>query len=118
MIDTRQELIAASIFRALLDREPDRAWLDAAAAQVAQGDTRASVRSILASTEFQQRRATVPPEELLGDLYRGLLGREPDAGGVRTYLDEVQAGRFEEVVDILLRSSEFQQRLARELAVG
>jgi hypothetical protein len=118
VIDTRQELIAASIFRALLDREPDRAWLDSAAAQVAQGDTRASVRSILASTEFQQRRATVPPEELLGDLYRGLLGREPDAGGVRTYLDEVQAGRFEEVVDILLRSSEFQQRLARELAVG
>lgn len=118
VIDTRQELIAASIFRALLDREPDGDWLASAAVQIARGDTRSSVRAILASTEFQQRQATTPPEELLADLYRGLLGREPDAGGIRTYLDEIQAGRFEEVVDILLRSSEFQQRLARELAAG
>lgn len=115
VIDTRDELVAASIFRALLDREPDSDWLASAAIQVGRGDTRAPLRAVLASPEFAQRRASVPTQELLGDLYRGLLGREPDADGTRTYWDEVQEGRFEEVVDIMLRSAEFQQRLAREL---
>lgn len=115
-IDTREELIAASIFRALLDREPENSWVEATAPQIARGDTRAVVRSILAGSEFQQRRATTPTEELLGDLYRGVFGRDPDSVGIRTYWDEIQDGRFEEVVDIFLRSSEFQQRVARELS--
>jgi hypothetical protein len=114
-IDTREELIAASLFRGLLAREPDGDWLTAAAAQVRQGDTRAVTRSILASAEFTQRRGTAPPEELLRGLYLGLLGREPDVGALRTYSDEIRDGRYEELIDILLRSSELDQRLAREV---
>jgi hypothetical protein len=72
-------------------------------------------RSILASAEFTQRRGTAPPEELLRGLYLGLLGREPDVGALRTYSDEIRDGRYEELIDILLRSNELQQRLAREL---
>jgi hypothetical protein len=115
VIDTREELIAASLFRGLLAREPDGDWVTAAAAQVRQGDTRAVTRSILASAEFTQRRGTAPPEELLRGLYLGLLGREPDVGALRTYSDEIRDGRYEELIDILLRSNELQQRLAREL---
>jgi hypothetical protein len=115
VIDTREELIAASLFRGLLAREPDGDWVTAAAAQVRQGDTRAVTRSILASAEFTQRRGTAPPEELLRGLYLGLLGREPDVGALRTYSDEIRDGRYEELIDILLRSNEHQQRLAREL---
>lgn len=118
VLDTREELIAASIFRGLLDREPESAWVEATAPQIARGDARAVVRSILAGSEFQQRRATTPTEELLGDLYRGFFGRDPDSVGIRTYWDEIQDGRFEEVVDVFLRSNEFQQRVARELAAG
>jgi hypothetical protein len=114
-IDTREELIAASLFRGLLAREPDGDWLAAAAAQVRQGDTRAVTRSILASAEFTQRRGTAPPEELLRQIYLGLLGREPDVGAIRTYSDEIRDGRYEELIDILLRSSELEQRLAREV---
>lgn len=114
-IDTREELIAASLFRGLLAREPDGDWLAAAAAQVRQGDTRAVTRSILASAEFTQRRGTASPEELLRGIYLGLLGREPDVGAIRTYSDEIRDGRYEELIDILLRSNELQQRLAREL---
>jgi hypothetical protein len=114
-IDTREELIAASLFRGLLAREPDGDWLAAAAAQVRQGDTRAVTRSILGSAEFTQRRGTAPPEELLRHIYLGMLGREPDAGAIRTYSDEIRDGRYEELIDILLRSSELDQRLAREV---
>ena len=44
-----------------------------------------------------------------------MLGREPDVGAIRTYSDEIRDGRYEELIDILLRSNEHQQRLAREL---
>jgi hypothetical protein len=114
-IDTREELIAASLFRGLLAREPDGDWLAAAAAQVRQGDARAVTRSILGSAEFTQRRGTAPPEELLRHIYLGMLGREPDVGAIRTYSDEIRDGRYEELIDILLRSSELEQRLTREL---
>jgi hypothetical protein len=44
-----------------------------------------------------------------------MLGREPDVGAIRTYSDEIRDGRYEELIDILLRSSELEQRLTREL---
>jgi hypothetical protein len=110
LIDTREGRIAQSIFRALLAREPDADWVAAAAIQVRQGDAQAPVRAILASSEFAQRRSNVAAEELLRGIYQGLLGREPDAGAYRTYLDRIRRGAFEEVVVIILRSSEFNQR--------
>jgi hypothetical protein len=110
VIDTREGRIALSIFRALLAREPEADWVAAAAIQVRQGDAQAPLRAILASSEFAQRRSNVAAEELLRGIYQGLLGREPDAGAYRTYLDRIRRGAFEEVVVIILRSSEFSQR--------
>lgn len=116
VIDTREGRIAGSLFRALLAREPEADWLAAAAIQIRGGDTRTPLRAILGSPEFSQRRSTVGPEELLRGIYQGLLGREPDAGAYRTYLERIRRGNIEEVVGVVLRSSEFQQRHAA--AVG
>lgn len=114
-IDTREELVAASLFRAILAREPDAQWLAAAAEQVRRNETRDQIRSLLASPEFSARRRTVSPEGLLRDFYLGLLGREPDPSGMRTYRDEMHAGKFEEVIVDILSSNEFRERVAREL---
>jgi hypothetical protein len=114
-IDTREELVAASLFRAILAREPDSQWLVTGAEQVRRNETRDQIRSLLGSPEFSERRRTVSPEGLLRDFYVGLLGREPDPSGVRTYRDDVRAGRFEEVIVDILSSNEFRERVTREL---
>jgi hypothetical protein len=114
-IDTREELVAVSLFRAILGREPDAQWLAAAAEQVRRNETRDQIRSLLSSPEFSARRRTVSPEGLLRDFYVGLLGREPDPSGMRSYRDEMHAGKFEEVIVDILSSNEFRERVAREL---
>lgn len=114
-IDTRQELVAASLFRGIMGREPDRRWLDSAAEQVRQGETRDQIESLLRSPEFNQRRRSVPPDEILRDFYQGLLGRAPDQAGARTYLGDIRDGDYEEVILDILGSDEFDQRVEREL---
>jgi hypothetical protein len=114
-IDTREELVAASLFRAILAREPDAEWLAAGTEQVRRNETRDQIRSLLGSPEFSERRRTVSPEGLLRDFYVGLLGREPDPSGARNYRDEMHAGRFEEVIVDILSSNEFRARVTREI---
>lgn len=114
-IDTREELVAASLFRAILAREPDAEWLAAGAAQVARNETREQIRSLLGSPEFSDRRRRVSPEQLLEDFYRGLLGRSADPAGMRSYRDEMHSGKYEEVLVDILSSREFRDRVTREL---
>lgn len=114
-IDTREELVAASLFRAVLGREPDAQWLANAAEQVRRNETRDQIRSLLASPEFSDRRRSVSAEDLLRSFYRGLLGRDPDAAGIRGYRGEMHDGDYEEVIVDILSSPEFRDRVTREV---
>lgn len=114
-IDTREELIAVSLFRSVLARDPDDQWIAAASEQVRRNQTTDQIRSLLRSPEFNQRRQTVSPNGLLRDIYQGLLGRDPDPAGVRRYLDNVQRGEFEDVIREILDSREFRERISRQL---
>jgi len=114
-IDTREELVAASLFRAILGREPDPEWLAGAAEQVRRNETRDQIRSLLGGPEFSDRRRRVSPDQLLEGFYQGLLGRPADPAGIRSYRDEMHQGKYEEVILDILSSREFHDRLAREL---
>lgn len=114
-IDTEEELVAASLFRAVLGRDPDAEWIAASAQEIRHDRTRDQIRSLLGSPEFSQRRQSRAAEDLLRDFYQGLLGREPDAAGVRRYLGDMRDGDFEEVIRDILDSREFRERLAREI---
>lgn len=114
-IDTREELVAASLFRAVLGRDPDQEWLAGAAEQVRRNQSREAIRSLLASQEFRERRQNRSPEDLLRDFYQGLLGREPDPSGAHRYRGAMHEGRYEDVIRDILDSSEFRDRLTREI---
>jgi len=51
------------------------------------------------------------PEQLVIELYRGLLGREPDAGGLRTHADALDAGvPLAELARNMVGSEEFNKK--------
>lgn len=114
-IDTREELIAASLFRAVLGREPDAEWVAAASAEIRRNRLRDQIQGLLGSDEFRQRRDAREANDILRDFYRGLLGRDPDTSGMRRYLDNIQRGEYEPVIREILDSDEFDERVDREL---
>lgn len=103
--------IAASLYRAILGREAEPRGLNGATAEIQRGRLENQVLAMFASAEFRRNRRTLSPAQLLSELYRGLLGREPDSAGVRTYLPEVERGRAADVVVKILTSQEYEQRM-------
>jgi len=109
------EALATWLYRGILGREPEPAGLQSAAVQIQRGELGPLVRSFVASPEFQNRRGKVSPAALLESFYQGLLGRAPDTAGVRSYLDDVERGDYDDVLWALLHSDELEERLDEEL---
>lgn len=103
--------VAEALYRALLDREADPSGLGAAAGEIERGRLAEQVEAMVRSDEFRRERAGLPAAELLTGVYRGLLGRDPDRAGERSYLGEVERGRLAEVVLAIVASEEFEARL-------
>jgi hypothetical protein len=69
---------------------------------------------MLRSPEFGRHRSGVSAQQMLRDLYQGILGRDPDSAGERTYLRRVERGEIAYVATELVTSDEFERRLDRE----
>lgn len=51
------------------------------------------------------------PETLVAELYRGLLGREPDHGGLHSHADALRSGvALADIARSMVESDEFSQR--------
>lgn len=109
------EVLARWLFQGILGRDVDYDGMRASASEIQRGELRSQVDAMVRSPEFRQRRAGLPAEELLDDVYQGILGRLPDTEGVRSYLPRVRRGDLAGVVMTLLSSEEFEERLDREL---
>jgi hypothetical protein len=105
------ELVAATLFRGILGREPDPEGLRHAVAEIQRGRLESQVRSMCASPEYRAQRQRLPAHQLLDELYQGLLERPSDSSGVRTYLRDVERGRCAEVTLALVRSEEYEAKL-------
>ncbi len=107
---SQSEALATRLYRALLGREPDPEGLTAATREIQRGRLLQQIRAMAGSAEFAQARSRLSASQLLDQIYRGLLGREPDSSGVRTYLGQVERGEIAEVVFSIVRSEEFEER--------
>ena len=59
-----------------------------------------------------QQTHSYSAEEIVAGLYRSILAREPDPGGLRIYTEVLEAGRgVEHVAALLMHSAEFRDRL-------
>lgn len=105
------EHIARSLYAAVLGRQPDAPGLSAAVTEIQRGRLDAQVEAMFGSREFADRSAGMAPAALLEQIYQGLLGREPDSDGVRTYLEQVSRRRAAGVVLSIVRSEEYERQL-------
>jgi hypothetical protein len=106
--------VVAEIYRHTLERGVDagaQRWQQALAN--GQMNVREVVRSVAKSPEYQQRfwRTEAgegqPYERSVARLYRHILGRQPDEGGVRTWAGVAQQQGIGAVVDGLINSAEY-----------
>ncbi len=104
-----EEEVARRLYRAILDRDGEPASLARAADDIRRGGLERLVDQMLASDEFRRERANLSPSVLLQSFYRGLLDRDPDPQGVRTYWEDVRRQRYAEVLRTLLASREFAE---------
>jgi len=107
--------IAMALYRGLLGREGEPSGVDSAAREIQRSGIASEVRAMLRSAEYARNRSALDPMARIEDLYQGLLGRRPDNAGVRHYLDDVRRGGIEGVVLDILRSPEFEDRMAAQV---
>lgn len=107
------EFAAKQVYRALLGRDADDEGLRQGAQQILEGRLDSWVRSMAASREFQQRSAGVDADQLLDQIYQGLLGRGVDTSGRDGYLRQIERRQAADVVLDIMESAEFRDRLPR-----
>jgi Ca2+-binding EF-hand superfamily protein len=120
--DARQ--VVNAIYRQVLERNPNgteaQAWLD----QLSSGQTtvRELVQTIASSAEH--RRRFLPGEsegsrrQAVTNLYKHLLGREPDAGGLQAHVDTAGRSDIDAVISSLISSAEYQQKYGEQTVPG
>ncbi len=110
----RASQITQALYRAILFRNVDPSGMQSNTWTISQGGyegVRQAARGLVDSPEFQQNiwpRFNAP--QIAVNLYQGLLGRQPDPGGFRNSVDQLQYGNIEGVVDGMVTSPEFRQR--------
>jgi len=104
--------VVDELYRHMLERSADpgsQGWVD----KLQSGTTvREIVRQIAQSPEHMQRffnpnEGGAANERAVANLYRHILGRQPDAGGLRTYGNVASRSGFAAVVDSIVNSSEY-----------
>ncbi len=67
-------------------------------------------RKLTASDEYRDNRANLPAKDLATDFYNGILEREPDPGGLRDTITDIQNGLSAERAAGMLQSDEFKNK--------
>jgi len=104
----QSEYLTVHLYRGLLGRDPDPEGLRNSASKILFGNLSKLIDSLISSSEF--RDARLSPEDLLEQLYQGLLNRSPREGA-QGHLTGLQQGRTTDVVLTILNSEEFLRQL-------
>ena len=80
------------LYEGLLGRSGDTGGLEQFSALATTSGTEAVASAILGSPEFQQLHGGLSDAQFVTLLYKGLLGRMPDAGGLALYVGALQGG--------------------------
>jgi hypothetical protein len=109
--------VVNELYRHMLERPTDPRsshWIREL--QAGRVTTREVVRQIASSTEHTERFHMVEGGELaayersVADLYRHILGREPDAAGLRDHAQLAQRGGIQPVIDRIVDSAEYDEQ--------
>jgi Ca2+-binding EF-hand superfamily protein len=120
--DARQ--VVDAIYRQVLERTPNGTEAQSWVNQLSSGQTtvRELVQTIASSAEH--RRRFLPGEsegsrrQAVTNLYKHLLGREPDAGGLQAHVDTAGRSDIDAVISSLISSAEYQQKYGEQAVPG
>lgn len=110
----QSEYIVRRLYLGVLGREIDAPSLPRAVSEIQRGRLSKFIESMVKSKEYKKNRRNLPSSELLEDFYLGLLGREPDSAGVRSYLKKIERGQHRSVIRDLVKSEEFERNMLAE----
>lgn len=102
--------VVNEIYRHMLERSPDpgsERWVEALVS--GRMTVRDVVRDVARSREHLQRFSNDSPDQVVGTLYRHILGRQPDPEGQRGFVDLAARRGLAAVVDQIVNSAEYQQ---------
>ncbi|MBY0336275.1 MAG: DUF4214 domain-containing protein [Acetobacteraceae bacterium] len=104
------------LYKAVLDRAPDQGGLNGWIAALQGGQALGNLAdAFLNSAEFAQRfGANLSNEQLVTQMYRFALGREPDSGGLSGWVNALNAGTITRA-DLLVQFSESAENVQRTL---
>ena len=111
--------VVAEVYRHTLERPPDRGaqnWVRALTN--GQLNVKELVRRVAKSQEYMERFGQTEPgerqpyERAVARLYRHVLGRQPDGGGLRNWTRTAQRQGLPAVVDGLIDSAEYNNNFA------
>lgn len=110
----RSDLLINLLYEAILFRAPDSSELDyyqpKVQARGLQGLDQVAQSIILSSEWSTQIRSQHSDEEIVRQLYRLLLGREPDQGGLQWWTPMMQNNQSQAVISGFINSQEFKRR--------
>ena len=115
---TEAEFVVDRLYRALLRRSPDREGFYSAVQRVDAGRVTEVIEQLFASEEFRTSYRGATTAQLLDGIYRGLLGRVPDAAAAPYQARLADGADRVRVVLEILRSREFQSLLDRNVVAG
>jgi hypothetical protein len=104
------EVVAAKLYRALLDRAGTASELSQATVALQRGGLVAQVNSITAGAEFRRGQARQSAAEMLEQVYEGMLERAPDSSGAAGFMPLLEQRRYSDVVLQIAQSDEFRTR--------
>lgn len=105
------EVKVAHLYLGILGRPADAGGLSGFAAAMRQGlSAEAVCRHMFDSPEFAASRGRLSTERLARAFYRGILGREPEPGGLAETVNQIRAGRRAERAAAMVESQEFRSK--------
>jgi Ca2+-binding EF-hand superfamily protein len=116
--------VVTAIYRQVLQRAPNGDEANTWVNQLSSGQStvRELVQNVASSAENRQRflsPANDPQRRAaVTTLYRQLLGREPDAGGLQAHAETAVRSGIDTVVSSLISSSEYQQKFGEQAVPG
>jgi len=108
---TESQFVAARIYRALVGREAEPDVMAQAAADIEQGRTRQRVNAIVISSDFRSHTYGLAPDQILAQIYQGLLDRDPDASAAG-WQRMIAMSKYADVIAGIIATPEFQAKLA------
>jgi Domain of unknown function (DUF4214)/Sulfotransferase family len=116
LVRKRSEELVRTVFSALLNRDPEEAALKAYVTQLDSGLRLGDLLSAIGrSEEHWARLLDERAEQLVGAIFRGLLGRDPDNVGLAAYVTRLKASKdLANVVALIGKSQERSRKLKIE----